>query len=76
MINHSERVSEVMKLQHEVLEFMSLNLTAKCRNYTSYLDVSVDVIIDFGVCSGIIPCRSMWDVDGRRLAAVLMFEAE
>jgi hypothetical protein len=76
MINHSERVSEVMKWQHEVLELMSLNLTAKCRNYTSYLDVSVHGIRDLGDCSGIIPCRSMWDVDGRRLAAVLIFEAE
>jgi hypothetical protein len=45
-----------------------------CVPYASYFDACVkglwESTSDYG---GIIPCRSLWDVSGNRLAAVLLF---
>jgi len=45
------------------------------RAYLSYVDVSVQGegdVLGLG-CEGMVPCRSLWDMCGRRIAAVLLF---
>lgn len=42
-------------------------------SYASYLDVCVRGLWDGSGYGGVIPCRSLWDRDGNRLAAVLHY---
>jgi diphthine-ammonia ligase len=46
--------------------------------YSAWLDCAVDALwgaeaVGYG---GVVPCRSLWDGDGRRLAAVLLFRTD
>jgi len=40
----------------------------------SYIDTSIPGISNLEIFAGLVPCRSLWDGQGRRLAAVLVFE--
>lgn len=42
--------------------------------YLSYVDVNVKGLWESDDYSGVIPCQSLWDGEGKRLAAVLLFE--
>lgn len=45
------------------------------RSYTSYIDVATLEIGESGYCNGmVVPCQSIWGMDGRRKAGVLLFE--
>jgi hypothetical protein len=43
--------------------------------YSAYLDACVGGLWDEDSCAGVIPCRSLWNKDSRRLAAVLIFQS-
>ncbi|KAE8452169.1 hypothetical protein EG329_001636 [Mollisiaceae sp. DMI_Dod_QoI] len=47
------------------------------RCHTSYVDVKASEIMESRYCGeAIIPCRSLWGMDGKRNTAVLLFEHE
>jgi hypothetical protein len=43
--------------------------------HAAYLDACVEGLWDAECYTGVIPCRSLWNKDGRRLAAVLIFNS-
>ena len=56
----------------------SVGLEAGAGAIASWLDLSIEGIGNFfnsKTHGGVVPCRSLWDVDGRRLAVVLVFES-
>jgi hypothetical protein len=60
----------------EALETVGIGADAAA--HASWLDVSIKGIgrsLEGRNHGGIVPCRSLWDAEGRRLAAVLVFES-
>lgn len=75
MVSYSDNNEEISRRILEALEPAGILADASC--YASWLDVSIhdiDKALGVGRCGGVVPCRSLWDVRGRRLAAVLVFE--
>lgn len=59
----------------EALE--AVGLVSEVRAVASWVDVTVDGVgrsLKRESYGGIVPCRSLWDAEGTRLAAVLVFE--
>jgi diphthine-ammonia ligase len=68
---------EVTRRISEALE--SAGILTEASACASWLDLSIhdiDKTLEVGRCSGVVPCRSLWDASGRRLAAVLVFESQ
>lgn len=42
--------------------------------YLSYLDHGITVTKDVQKFTGTVPCRTVWDITGRRLSAVLLID--
>lgn len=59
-----ERISEARELLH-----ISLGMSA-----SSWLDISIHGIWQLENCGDTVPCKSLWDGRGMRLAASLVFE--
>lgn len=59
-----ERISEAQELLH----------LSSATSVSSWLDISIDGIWGLENCGGVVPCKSLWDRRGRRLATALVFE--
>jgi hypothetical protein len=68
--------AEIGRKVEEALQ--SVHLGADVGALSSWIDVSIDGVgqaLRGKRHGGFVPCRSLWDGDGRRLAAVLVFES-
>jgi diphthine-ammonia ligase len=74
MIDYSEDVSELQRKLEQALKGLGSGLEARDFIHTSYLDVSIQGLWDVGNFSGRIPCRSIWEASGKKLAAVLILD--
>ena len=59
---------------HAALAFLNTPSLIDNYNYLSYLDISIEGLVHAEKFKGIVPCRSIWDIEGGRLAAVLLFD--
>jgi diphthine-ammonia ligase len=73
MIDYSEAVSDFSKRLDGALIIVGAESYVDKLGFASYLDVSIEGIWDSGSYKGAIPCRSIWDGFGKRLAGVLLF---
>jgi hypothetical protein len=71
---YSESVSEFKERLEEALEALGLDVDSRNFVFASYLDVSIEGLGESGDYSGAILCRSIWDISGEKLAAVLLVE--
>jgi hypothetical protein len=69
-----ESLSEFKERLGEALKALSLDVESQEFVFASYLDVSIEGLRESGDYSGAILCRSIWDISGERLAAVLLLE--
>jgi hypothetical protein len=75
LIPYIENSEEICSGVEEALETVGIEPGASAN--ASWLDLS---IMDIGRAlavrrlGGVVPCRSLWDVSGRRLAVVLVFD--
>jgi len=55
--------------------YQSLTDTPRPATRLTYVDVSIDTqgLLENDLVGGIVPCRSLWDSDGNRLAAIVLF---
>lgn len=76
MVLYTHDNEKIKKRLEEALE--SVGIVSDIRAYASWLDVSIrDIGKAFlgGRAGGILPCKSLWDINGSRLAAVLAFDS-
>lgn len=70
---YTDDVENISKSTTEALE--SVGRASEARATASWLDVSIgDIGRAVGPARGVVPCRSLWDARGRRLAMVLVFD--
>ena len=76
MISYVESQELIGRRLEEALE--SVDMEAGASACASWLDLSIPdmgVVLAVKRLGGVVPCRSLWDVNGKRLAAVLVFHA-
>jgi hypothetical protein len=71
---YSERISEFKERLGKALDALGLDVESRGFIFASYLDVSIEGLRGSGDYSGAILCRSIWDISGERLGAVLLLE--
>ncbi|TVY24297.1 Diphthine--ammonia ligase [Lachnellula hyalina] len=75
MVDYSSSSSDVRESLSKGLGALGLNSASDIEEYASCLDVSIDGLQSSRRFSGAIPCRSIWDSSGDRLALVLLFDS-
>jgi diphthine-ammonia ligase len=74
MIDYTEDVSEFLGRLGAALKVLGTQLDVEGCIHASYLDVSIQGMWNMGNFGGKIPCRSIWDASGKRLATVLILD--
>ncbi|KAF4633031.1 hypothetical protein G7Y89_g5103 [Cudoniella acicularis] len=72
MINYMKSPSSLRKAVDEVFKVLCLETTDERNWHSSYLDVSIQEALEPRLFGCAIPCRSIWDISGKRLGACLI----
>jgi len=72
MIDFAKDASSFGKKLEGALKSLGLDSTVRELGCATYLDVSIAGISTLREYEGLVPCRSIWDIAGRRLAAVVL----
>jgi hypothetical protein len=72
MVDYLKNSSDVSDALERGLEALGLGSSSTIKEHASYVDVSVEGLRSF---NGAIPCRTIWDISGTRLALVLLFDS-
>ena len=75
MIPYIENSEEIGRRVEEALEAVGIGPGASTN--ASWLDLSITDIgraLTVRRLGGVVPCRSLWDINGMRLAVVLVFD--
>lgn len=75
MIDHSELASAFRDRLGKALHTLGTGPRAERASVAAYVDVSLRGAREEGGFGGCVPCRSIWDADGKRLAAVILFDS-
>jgi hypothetical protein len=75
MVDYPSGSSDVNETLDKGLKALGLDSTSALKEYSSYLDASINGFRDSRSISKAIPCRRIWDGLGNRLALVLLFDS-
>jgi hypothetical protein len=72
MVDYSKNSSDVSDALGRGVEALGLDSASTVNEHASYVDASVEGLRTF---NGAIPCKTIWDISGNRLALVLLFDS-
>ncbi len=75
MIDYSEVIFDISVRLDGVCGALKLESGTEIKSSAAYVDVSINGILERGSFGGQVPCRSIWDKEGRRLAAVIVLNS-
>ncbi|PMD40092.1 adenine nucleotide alpha hydrolases-like protein [Hyaloscypha variabilis F] len=72
---YTENLPVLRRSFEEALKYLGVDSKDGELINASYLDISIQELWDAGEFGGKIPCRSIWDASGKRVAAVLIVDS-
>lgn len=72
--HYSEEFLDLRTCLEEAFQAIGIRFMKEHPSHASYIDTSVINNLEDGVYGGIMPCRSIWDVEGKRLAVALLYD--
>lgn len=73
VVDYSTSSSDVIDALAKGLKGLGMEGGSDFTEYLSYLDVSIEGLQESRTYHGAVPCRRLWDVSGRSIALVLLF---
>merc|ERR1711977_460182 len=74
LLDHTASLSTLIATLDQALSSLGLDQGMQKETSGAWVDVSISGLWEQGDFGGAVPCRTIWDAEGRRMAAVLVFE--
>ena len=74
LLDHTASLSTLIATLEQALSSLGLDQGMQKETSGAWVDVSISGLWEQGDFGGAVPCRTIWDAEGRRMAAVLVFE--
>ena len=73
-MNYSEKLMGLRTCLEEAFQAIGTRFVVEQPSPASYIDISIINKLEHGLYGGIIPCRSILDMEGKKLAVVLLYD--
>lgn len=74
MVGYPQTAEDFERTLESAFSAMGMGMGMVEKSFAAYVDVSVEGGGSMRKLGGEVPCRSIWDGEGERLAAVLVFD--